>query len=107
MAASLAAAVERRTEEDIMLQHRRLGHLPFENLKKLEPSLINKVDLNKLVCDVCEFSKHTRSNYKRIGLRSEKPFEIVHSDVWGPSSIPSTGEHRWFVTFIDCLIRMT
>ena len=68
MAASLPAAVGRRPEDDILLQHRRLGHLPFENLKKMEPSLFNKVDLNKLVCDVCEFSKHTRSTYKSLGL---------------------------------------
>ena len=94
MAASLAAAVGRRPEDDILLQHRRLGHVLFENLKKVEPSLFNKVDLNKLVCDVCEFSKHTRSTYKSIGLRSEKQFEIIHSDVWGPSSTPSLGGHR-------------
>src|SRR3954470_4965686 len=30
MAASHAAAIGRRLEEDIILQHRRLGHLPFE-----------------------------------------------------------------------------
>src|SRR3954470_3248949 len=56
MAASLAAAMERRPEDDILLQHRRLGHMPFDNMKRVEPSLFNKVDLNKLVCDVCEFS---------------------------------------------------
>src|SRR5436190_7553090 len=94
IAASLAAAVGRQPEEDILLQHRRLGHMPFDNLKMVEPSLFNKVDLNKLVCDVCEFSKHTRSTYKSIGLRSGKQFEMIHSDVWGPSSTPSLGGYR-------------
>src|SRR3954467_4520401 len=48
MIASLSAAVGRRPEEDILLQHRRLGHAQFDNLKKVEPSLFNNVDLNKL-----------------------------------------------------------
>ena len=76
MAASLAAAVGRRPEDAILLQHRRLGHLPFENLKKVEPSLFNKIDLNKLVCDVCEFSKHTRSTCKSSGLQVKNNLKL-------------------------------
>jgi GAG-pre-integrase domain len=30
-----------------MLQHRRLGHLSFDSLNKLEPELMNKVDRQK------------------------------------------------------------
>ena len=41
-------------EEEAMFQHRKLGHLSFDSLDKLDPELLNKVDRNKLVCDACE-----------------------------------------------------
>lgn len=31
----------------------------------------------------------------------------IHSDVWGPSKVPTMGGARWFVTFIDDYSRMT
>jgi hypothetical protein len=42
----LAAAVNEGHEE-VMLQHRRLGHLSFDSLNKLELELMNKVDRHK------------------------------------------------------------
>src|SRR5437588_12277626 len=89
-------AVSGGLEEEAMLQHRRLGHLSFDSLKKLEPELLNKVDRNKLVCDACELGKHTRSSYKSIGLRSFEPFSLVHSDVWGPCPTTSVSGFRWY-----------
>jgi len=32
---------------------------------------------------------------------------VIHSDVWGPSKIPTLGGSRWFVTFIDDCTRVT
>jgi GAG-pre-integrase domain len=40
-----------------MLQHRRLKHLSFDSLSKLEPELMNKMDRHKLFCDACELRK--------------------------------------------------
>jgi hypothetical protein len=56
------------------------------------------------VCDACEFSKHTRSTYSVVGLRSCEPFILIHSDVWGPCPITSVCGTKWFVTFIDCFM---
>jgi len=42
-----------------------------------------------------------------LGLRSEKPFDVIHSDVWGPCEVPTVLGHRWFVTFIDGCSRYT
>ena len=28
-------------------------------------------------------------------------FDLIHSDVWGPSSVSNIGESRYFVVFVD------
>ena len=94
-------------EREVLLHHRRLGHLSFESLSQLYPDLFKKVDKSKLVCDACKFGRHTRSTYSIIGLRSYEPFILIHSDVWSPCSITFVSGFKWFVTFIDCYTRMT
>ena len=39
--------------------------------------------------------------------KSQKPFDIVHSDVWGPFPILSNLGFRYFVIFIDDYTRHT
>jgi transposase InsO family protein len=56
---------------------------------------------------VFELAKHTRSNYPSVGERSKTPFEVVHSDVWGPSAVTSLSGDRWYVIFIDGFSRCT
>ena len=107
MAALLVAAMRRELKDKAMLQHCRLEHLSFESLNKLEPTLFNKVNMNKLVCDACELGKHTRLVYKSIGFRSLELFGLVHLDVWGSCPTNSVSGYRWFVTFIDCYPQMT
>ena len=80
-AESVLVAVVGAQEKEVFLLHCRLGHVPFESLNKLYPYVFKDVDRNKLVCDVCELGKHTRSGYPSIGLRSCEPFMLIHSDV--------------------------
>nr|CAE75905.1 OSJNBa0088I22.18 [Oryza sativa Japonica Group] len=54
------------------------------------PDEMSKVDKSKLMCDACEYGKHTRTTYISRGLRSILPFVLVHSDVW-TSPIASNG----------------
>ena len=36
---------------------------------------------------------------KRVSI----PFALVHSDIWGPTTIPNISSSKWFVSFInDC-----
>ncbi|KAK1684333.1 hypothetical protein QYE76_045181 [Lolium multiflorum] len=71
------------------------------------PSLFASCCKDKLVCDICELAKHTRANYPSNSERSKIPFEVIHSDVWGPSSVTSLSGERWYVTFIDGFSRCT
>ena len=94
-------------KEKIFLFHCRLGHPSFGVIKVLFPSLFNKVDIESLHCDVCEFAKHERSPFSLNNKRSLFPFYLIHSDVWGPSTNPNVTGARWFVTFIDDCTRVT
>uniref|UniRef100_A0A2N9FBM1 Integrase catalytic domain-containing protein n=1 Tax=Fagus sylvatica TaxID=28930 RepID=A0A2N9FBM1_FAGSY len=85
--------------------HCRLGHPSFLNLQKLVPSLS---DFSSFNCETCELSKHHRATFK---LRNDEPclhpFELVHSDVWGPARTTGLCGARYFVTFIDDHSRLT
>ena len=48
------------------------------------------------------FGKHTRVSFpKRLESRTEYSFELIHTNVWGPSQTASTLGFQHFVTFID------
>ncbi|XP_073117068.1 uncharacterized protein [Elaeis guineensis] len=78
-------------KEDLLLQHRRLGHLSFTLLARIFPTIFETYK-EKLVCDACELAKYTRSTYPNSGRRSKAMFEVVHSDVWGPCGTTAISE---------------
>ena len=52
-------------------------------------------------------SRHRRVSFSsRVVSHVAHPFELVHSDVWGPMNIASNKVH-YFVTFVDDFSRMT
>ncbi|RVW37330.1 Retrovirus-related Pol polyprotein from transposon RE2 [Vitis vinifera] len=58
--------------------------------------------LSSLVCESCQLGKHTCISFlKHMNNRAKSPFELVHTDVWGPCRTASTLGFQYFVTFID------
>ena len=43
----------------------------------------------------------------RVNKRVSAPFELVHSDVWGPCPVLSPTGFKYFVTFMDDFSRVT
>jgi hypothetical protein len=103
----VAAALSRTPLDELLLLHRRLGHIPFATLGQAYPSLYDKVCKDNLVCDACEYGKHIRSSYVISDNRSTIPLQTIHCDVWGPSGVRAIYGYRYFVTFIDCCTRTT
>ena len=64
--------------------------------------------LSSLSCESCQLGKHTHVSFpKRLNNRAKSPFELVHTDVWGPCRTASTLGFQYFVTFTDDYFRCT
>ena len=85
--------------------HCRLGHPSLPLLKKLCPQFSNLLSLD---CESCQFAKHHRlSSHPRVNKRVGAPFELVHSDVWGPRPVLSPTGFHYFVMFFNDYSRTT
>ncbi|RVW50745.1 Retrovirus-related Pol polyprotein from transposon RE1 [Vitis vinifera] len=88
-----------------LLIHNRLGHPSLSKFQKMVPRFST---LSSLPCESCQLGKHTRVSFpKRLNNRAKSPFELVHTDVWGPCRTASTLGFQYFVTFIDDYSRLT
>ncbi|KAK8936826.1 hypothetical protein KSP39_PZI012397 [Platanthera zijinensis] len=83
--------------------HRRLGHAPLPILQRALPD----ISLTPFQCDSCILGKQTRSSFSSHCTRSAAPFDLVHSDIWGPFKITSISGFQYFITFIDDHSRTT
>ena len=67
--------------------------------KKLHPRFSSLSSLN---CESCQYAKFHRVHLSpKVNNRASAPFELVHSNVWGPCPVVSPTRFRYFVTFID------
>jgi hypothetical protein len=107
LSASLLSESVMSNETKIWLYHRRLGHPSFKVLKLMFPSLFKGFDLEFFHCNDCELAKHKRTSFPLSNARRLKPFSLVHSDIWGPSTVQNISGARWFVSFIDDCTRVT
>ncbi|RVW67772.1 Retrovirus-related Pol polyprotein from transposon TNT 1-94 [Vitis vinifera] len=88
-----------------LLIHSRLGHPSPSKFQKMVPSFSS---LSSLTCESYQLGKHTRVSFpKLLNNRAKSPFELVHTDVWGPCRTASTLGFQYFVTFIDDYSRCT
>ena len=96
---SLLCSIACTSMEAPLFLHSRLGHQSLSKFRKLVPHFSG---LSSLECESCQFGKHARVSFsKRLDPRTKSHFELVHTDVWGPSKSASTLGFRYFVTFID------
>jgi transposase InsO family protein len=105
------AARKASVTEDSWIWHRRLGHLNFASMKKMQqkemvcglPALTEVED----VCAGCASGKHHREKFiKEQVWRASNPLELIHTDLCGPMQNDSVGGNRYFITFIDDYSRM-
>jgi hypothetical protein len=94
---------ESKAREKIWLWHRRLGHPSFQYLQYLFPSLFSKVNVSNFHYEPCIYAKNHRVSFPLSFNKSDVHFSLIHTDVKGPSLIPTYTGVQWFVSFInDC-----
>ena len=88
-----------------LIIHSCLGHPTISKFRIMVSCFSS---LSPIECDSCRLGKHTRVPFPRcLDQRTKSPFELAHTDVWGPSWIESTLGFRYFATFIDDYSRCT
>ena len=93
-----------------MVWHRRLGH---PNTQILSHVLNSDLPGNKdryslsLECDSCKLGKSKTLPFPLHASRASRCFDLIHSNVWGPSPVSSHEKFKYYVTFIDDHSRFT
>lgn len=89
--------------ERVSLWHARLGHSSPPILRSLIPTFFSSSDHIYFQCETCQLSKpkHCRTFFpSSSNKKSQIPFYIIHSDVWGPAPVISVFGYRFFLSFI-------
>ncbi|KAM1885022.1 hypothetical protein ACFX14_037751 [Malus domestica] len=104
---SPAAYIGRRINS--ALWHCRLGH-PASSVVK---AALSKADIpftclnSSHTCKACLQGKFANLPFPSLASKSVIPFEVIHTDVWGPSPSLSIEGYRYYVSFIDECTRYT
>ena len=97
---SVAAAVS--SLPSFALWHSRLGHASSSRVQQLASrGLLGSVSKDNFDCTSCQLGKQPTLSFNNNESISNSNFELIHSDVWGPSPVTSIGGSRYFFVFID------
>ena len=90
------------------LWHACLGHPSLSCLQLLAfQGHLGSVQFQKFNCTSCHFGKQTKLPFNNSESFSYAPFDLIHSDIWGPVPVSTEGGSRYFVIFVDDLSRYT
>ena len=82
--------------------HHRLGHVNYGSMKRLiNMDLIPKIRFEpNHKCQVCVEAKQTRTSFQSV-QRDTKPLDLIHTDLCDLKSVVTSGDNKYFITFID------
>ncbi|KAK0588332.1 hypothetical protein LWI29_038180 [Acer saccharum] len=90
--------------------HCRLGHPSVQVLHKILQSYnlpVVKSRSSFSSCSACLCNKSHKLPFGKSSLSSNKPLEILFTDVWGPAHISSFDNSRYYVLFVDYFSKYT
>jgi transposase InsO family protein len=104
---SVSAAVS-SSPPPLALWHSRLGHASASRVQLLaSKGLLGSVSNNSFDCISCQLGKQPALPFNNSESHATVSFDLIHSDVWGPSPVASMSGSRYFVIFVDDFSRYT
>jgi hypothetical protein len=85
------------------LWHSCLGHVSSSHLRFLASTraLGNLKTFDISYCSGCKLAKFSVLPFNRSIFVSSSPFDLIHSNIWGPSPVAIKEGSRYYVSFID------
>uniref|UniRef100_A0A2N9HJ90 Integrase catalytic domain-containing protein n=1 Tax=Fagus sylvatica TaxID=28930 RepID=A0A2N9HJ90_FAGSY len=75
----------------IELWHSRLGHVSLPHIQTLvSRGLLGSVSSSPFDCMPCQLGKQPALPFNNSESIASATFDLIHSDVWGPSPVPTT-----------------
>ena len=94
-----------KTKSNLLLWHSRLGHVSqYDVWRKGRDGELSGSWSDAFVPGVCEdciMGKGTRQPSPESNVRAERPGDVVHVDLWGPSPVTSRAGNKYFLTCYD------
>jgi hypothetical protein len=91
--------------------HSRLGHphskILHTILQSLPTTIVDSSSSSHSFCKHCVLGKMSQLPFPISCTHATKPFQLVHSDVWGPTPITSINGSKYYVSFIDDFSKYT
>uniref|UniRef100_A0A2N9HTM0 Integrase catalytic domain-containing protein n=1 Tax=Fagus sylvatica TaxID=28930 RepID=A0A2N9HTM0_FAGSY len=79
------------TSASIELWHSRLGHVSLSRIQTLvSRGLLGSVSSSPFDCMPCQLGKQPALPFNNSESIASATFDLIHSDVWGPSPVPTT-----------------
>ncbi|OMO83306.1 Integrase, catalytic core [Corchorus capsularis] len=100
---AMSAFVLDKNSSSFHLWHSRLGHVSSSRLRyMLSVGLLGNVKYSDISdCKGCILAKFSALPFNKSTSISNAPFDLVHSDVWGPSPVATKGGSVYYVSFVD------
>ena len=93
------------------LWHRRLGHPSSKVVQNVLSScnirLLNKDKGIDNICSACCFGKFHKFPFPSSQTVYTRPLQLIVSDLWGYSHIPTPHGHKYYISFVDVFSRYT
>ncbi|KAK3016711.1 hypothetical protein RJ639_005649 [Escallonia herrerae] len=101
--AAAAASSSDIDSDTTKLWHMHLGHMSERGMDVLsKQGLLGSKKTRKLdFYEHCVFGKQCKIKFSRVVHTTKGTVDYIHSDLWGPSTVPSKGGGRYMLTFID------
>ena len=87
--------------------HIRLGHPSLNKLVSLQDSLSVSFDTCTNICNICPMAKQKILPFPFNNNFSDSPFNLVHVNIWGPYSMPTHDDFKYFLSIVDDATKCT